>query len=145
MLLLYKGALPTNELYARFENLARERNAGALSVFCGVVRSEGGISALSFDVYEPLLRAWFESWQARAKECGAYVCMAHALGDVACGDSSYMCAIISPQRKAALALYADFVEDFKANAPIWKYDVKGGKRIYALERSKAIKGSGVLC
>jgi len=38
----------------------------------------------------------------------------------------------------------EFVEDFKASAPIWKYDLKDGKRIYALDRSTAIKGSGIL-
>jgi len=53
--------------------------------------------------------------------------------------SSYISAVFSPQRKVALALINDFVEDFKANAPIWKYDVKDGKRIYAQERSTAMK------
>jgi len=43
-----------------------------------------------------------------------------------------------------LRLINEFVEDFKANAPIWKYDVIGGERIYAKERSQAIKGAGLL-
>ena len=37
-----------------------------------------------------------------------------------------------------------FVEDFKAQAPIWKYDLKDGERIYAKERSTPIVGSGLL-
>jgi molybdopterin synthase catalytic subunit len=37
-----------------------------------------------------------------------------------------------------------FVEDFKANAPIWKYDLKEGERIYARARSHKIEGSGLL-
>ena len=28
------------------------------------------VRALSFDVYEPLLQKWFESWQAKAAQCG---------------------------------------------------------------------------
>jgi len=43
-----------------------------------------------------------------------------------------------------LELIDEFVEDFKANAPIWKYDVKEGKRIYAAERSTPMNGSGLL-
>ena len=38
----------------------------------------------------------------------------------------------------------EFVEDFKANAPIWKYDVKNGERIYAADRSTPMHGAGLL-
>ena len=58
--------------------------------------------------------------------------------------SSYVAGIVSPQRKVALRLINEFVEDFKANAPIWKYDVINGERIYAKERSQAINGAGIL-
>lgn len=150
---LYQGALPTSEIYVEWETFAKERNCGALCVFTGIVRQEESkeiestefiVSALSFDVYEPLLRKWFESWQAKATQMGALLLMAHSVGDVARTQSSYMCAVISRQRRAALALYEDFIEDFKANAPIWKYDVIEGKRVFAMSRSTPIEGSGVL-
>ena len=48
------------------------------------------------------------------------------------------------KRKVALSLINDFVEDFKANAPIWKYDLKNAQRIYAKDRSQAINGAGIL-
>jgi molybdopterin synthase catalytic subunit len=38
----------------------------------------------------------------------------------------------------------EFVEDFKSAAPIWKYDIIDGKRVYAEDRSTAIKGAGLL-
>jgi molybdopterin synthase catalytic subunit len=44
----------------------------------------------------------------------------------------------------ALEFIDEYVEDFKASAPIWKYDLRDNKRIYAKERSTAIKGSGLL-
>lgn len=150
---LYHGALPTSEIYAEWEAFAKERNCGALCVFTGIVRQEESkeiestefiVSALSFDVYEPLLRKWFESWQAKVTQMGALLLMAHSVGDVARTQSSYMCAVISRQRRSALALYEDFIEDFKANAPIWKYDVIEGKRVFAMSRSTPIEGSGVL-
>lgn len=162
MLSLYHGALPTGELYTQWEAIAQSKNCGAVSIFSGIVRKEqsleshlessldsnlksNDVEALSFDIYKPLLEKWFNSWQEKAHNMGAYVCMAHSIGDVPCGKSSFMCGIISSHRKVALSLYAELIEDFKANAPIWKYDVINHKRIYAKERSKALKGSGILC
>lgn len=162
MLSLYHGALPTGELYTQWEALAQSKNCGAVSIFSGIVRKEqsleshlessldsnlksNDVEALSFDIYKPLLEKWFNSWQEKAHNMGAYICMAHSIGDVPCGKSSFMCGIISPHRKVALSLYAELIENFKANAPIWKYDVINHKRIYAKERSKALKGSGILC
>ena len=110
----------------------------------GIVREEGGISALSFDIYEPILKKWLDAWQERAKKENAYVLFAHSKGDVPVHTSSYVAGVVSPQRKVALRLINEFVEDFKANAPIWKYDVINGERIYAKERSQAINGAGLL-
>jgi molybdopterin synthase catalytic subunit len=110
----------------------------------GTVRSEDGIDGLSFDIYEPILKSWFERWQQKAKESGAVVKMAHSKGDVMLHESSYIAAIFSPKRRVALEMIDEFVEDFKASAPIWKYDLKDGKRIYAKDRSTPISGSGIL-
>lgn len=144
MLELFKGVVPTSEVYAKWEKIARERNFGACCVFTGVVRDENGIEGLSFDVYEPLLRQWFGKWEKRAEEKNLIVCMAHSIGDVPNGESSYMSAILSSNRKNALELYAEFVEDFKHNAPIWKYDLVNGERIYAKERSYHLANAGIL-
>ena len=38
----------------------------------------------------------------------------------------------------------EFVEDFKARAPIWKYDIRNGKRVYAKDRSMTLPNSGLL-
>ena len=128
---IYNGSLDvqsiTNEWYDRF----KDKNCGALITFVGIVREEGGISALSFDIYEPILKKWLDAWKERAKKENAYVLFAHSKGDVAVHTSSYVAGVVSPQRKVALRLINEFVEDFKANAPIWKYDVINGERIYA--------------
>ena len=141
---IYNGSLDvqsiTNEWYERF----KDKNCGALITFVGIVREEGRISALSFDIYEPILKKWLDAWQERAKKENAYVLFAHSKGDVPVHTSSYVAGVVSPQRKVALRLINEFVEDFKANAPIWKYDVINGERIYAKERSQAINGAGIL-
>lgn len=141
---LFKGSLPvesiTNSWYEKFRN----SNYGAIITFVGVVRDENEIEGLSFDIYEPILNNWFDNWQKKANEKNAIVLMAHSIGDVLNHESSYIAAVCSPKRRVALELIDEFVEDFKAQAPIWKYDLINGQRVYAKDRSTAIKGSGIL-
>ncbi len=141
---LYKGALDIEEIFGRWLKEDSESNYGAFIPFIGIIRAEDEIEALSFDIYEPILQSWFEKWQDIAKAKGAKVKMAHSIGDVPVHKSSYISAVFSPRRRVALELIDEFVEDFKANAPIWKYDVINGKRVYAKERSTPMQGSGVL-
>jgi len=140
---LYNGPLDVKEIFGRWLDEHQVSNYGAFIPFVGIIREENGIEALSFDIYEPVLQRWFDQWQTKAADQGAIVKMAHAIGDVPVHTSSYISAVFSPQRKVALALINEFVEDFKANAPIWKYDVREGKRIYAADRSTPMEGSGL--
>lgn len=143
MLEIIEGALSVGDFYKKYHKIAMENNCGACCIFCGVVREEKGNDGLSFDIYEPLLKKWFEEWRVKLKNDGALLCMAHSRGDVFNQESSFICAIISSQRKVALQYYAEFVEDFKHNAPIWKYDLREGKRIYAKDRSYQLPQSGI--
>jgi molybdopterin synthase catalytic subunit len=141
---IYQGSLDVKAIFSRWLDEERDSNYGAYIPFIGTIRAEDGIEALSFDIYEPILQTWFDGWVNKAKERGAIVKMAHSLGDVPVHTSSYVSAVFSPKRRVALTLIEEFVEDFKANAPIWKYDVKEGKRIYAEERSTPMDGHGLL-
>lgn len=129
-----------NNWYLRF----KESNFGAIITFVGIVRDEDNIEGLSFDIYEPILLNWFNIWQLKAQSMGAVVLMAHSIGDVLNHQSSYIAAVCSPKRRVALELIDEFVEDFKAQAPIWKYDLINSKRVYAKDRSQIIKGAGIL-
>lgn len=141
---LFVGKLPvekiTNTWYEEFKN----SNYGAIITFVGVVRDEDEIEGLSFDIYEPILRSWFDSWQEKAKAKNAIVLMAHSIGDVLNHESSYIAAVCSPKRRVALEMIDEFVEDFKKSAPIWKYDLKNNERVYAEDRSTKIEGAGIL-
>ncbi len=141
---LYQGPLDVKEIFDRWLEAERESNYGAFIPFIGIIRAEDNIEALSFDIYEPILKSWFDSWVQKAKDRGAIIKMAHSIGDVPIHTTSYMSAVFSPKRRVALELIDEFVEDFKANAPIWKYDVRDGKRIYAKDRSTPMSGSGIL-
>ena len=144
MLYLYDGSLDVPKILKEWYEQEARSNYGAYIPFVGTVRSEDEIDGLSFDIYEPILKKWFNDWQERAKVKGAVIKMAHSRGDVMLHESSYIAAVFSPKRRVALEFIDEFVEDFKASAPIWKYDLRNGKRIYALDRSTAIKGSGIL-
>lgn len=144
MLELYDGGLNVSEIITRWYAEEADYNYGAYIPFIGTVREEDGIEGLSFDVYEPILNSWFEAWVAKAAPLGAKLKMAHSRGDVLVHESSYIAAVFSPKRRVALETIEQFVEDFKASAPIWKYDLKNGQRLYARDRSTPISGAGLL-
>jgi len=144
MLELYDGGLDVPHLLQKWYEEEATSNYGAFIPFVGTVREENGIDGLSFDIYEPILTNWFEAWQEKARSKNALLKMAHSRGDVLVHQSSYISAVFSPKRRVALEMIEEFVEDFKASAPIWKYDLKNGQRIYAKDRSTAIQGSGIL-
>jgi len=144
LLTLYDGALDVPTILKNWYEAEAESNYGAYIPFVGTVRDENDIDGLSFDIYEPILNSWFEAWQKKAHKRGAVIKMAHSRGDVLLHESSYIAAVFSPKRRVALEFIEEFVEDFKASAPIWKYDLVGGKRVYAKDRSTAIAGSGIL-
>ena len=144
MVELYNGALNVPEIITRWHAEEAQFNYGAYIPFIGMVREEDGIEGLSFDVYEPILNGWFEAWQVKAQALGAKLKMAHSRGDVLVHESSYIAAVFSPKRRVALEMIEQFVEDFKASAPIWKYDLKNSQRLYARDRSTAIAGAGIL-
>ncbi len=144
MLELHDGALNVPEILTRWYASESASNYGAYIPFVGTVRDEDGIEGLSFDVYEPILTSWFDAWSAKVAPLGATLKMAHSRGDVLVHESSYIAAVFSPKRRVALETIEQFVEDFKASAPIWKYDLRAGERLYARERSTAIAGAGLL-
>lgn len=144
MLELYNGPLDVPALLTEWYTQEAQSNYGAYIPFVGTVRDESGIEGLSFDIYEPILLAWFGRWQEAAARKGAKLKMAHSRGDVPVHTSSYIAAVFSPKRRVALEMIDAFVEDFKASAPIWKYDLIDGQRVYAEARSTAITGSGLL-
>ena len=141
---LFDGSLPVEQITNSWYNKYKNSNFGAIITFVGVVRDENKIDGLSFDIYEPILNSWFDSWQKKANERDAIVLMAHSRGDVFNHECSYIAAVCSPKRRVALELIDEFVEDFKAQAPIWKYDIINAKRVYAKDRSTAINGAGIL-
>ena len=106
---LHQGALDIKEIFGRWLDDEALSNYGAYIPFVGTIRAEDGIEALSFDIYEPILKRWFEDWQNRAVSRGAIVKMAHAIGDVPIHQSSYISAVFFPNSRVALEVIYEFV------------------------------------
>ena len=141
---LHNGALSVTQIYKAWFERYKSENLGAMITFCGIVRDENGVEALYFEIYEKLLKAWFDKWCEKVAQDKVVLCFAHSKGEVKIHQSSYFVAVISKQRKLGLRHINEFVEDFKANAPIWKFDVKNGVKTYAFERSSKLKHAGIL-
>ncbi len=145
---LYQNGLNIEKILCEIYQKYKTQNFGAIVHFIGVVRDEisqnSKIDGLSFDIYEPLLQKWLNSWEDKAQKNNAKILFFHSIGDVKIHESSFIAAVLSPKRKVALKLINDFVEDFKANAPIWKYDLINNKRFFAKDRSFKLKNSGIL-
>ncbi|MFP4331672.1 MAG: molybdenum cofactor biosynthesis protein MoaE [Campylobacterales bacterium] len=134
------GGLAVEEILSSWYSEIKDKNLGAFVPFVGIVRDEDSIEGLSFDIYEPILAKWFDTWQIKAE---GELFMAHSRGDVWLHESSFIAAIASRKRRFALEFIDEFVEDFKRSAPIWKYDMVEGKRVYAKDRSYKIDGAGL--
>ena len=65
---LFEGKLPVEKITNAWYDKYRNSNYGAIITFVGVVRDENKIDGLSFDIYEPILNSWFNSWEEKAKE-----------------------------------------------------------------------------
>jgi molybdopterin synthase catalytic subunit len=141
---IYQGHIDSVKVFEEWYKKYRFENYGAYITFVGIIRDENFIDGLSFDIYMPILESWFNSWQEKANKLNAKIVMAHSKGDVLLHETSFICAILSPKRRVALELIDEFVEDFKANAPIWKYDLINKKRVYAEDRSTKVDGAGLL-
>ncbi|MEO1927732.1 MAG: molybdenum cofactor biosynthesis protein MoaE [Nautiliaceae bacterium] len=141
MIEIFKGGIPVIPTLDRWYEEFKLQGYGAMIPFIGIVRPDNGIEGLSFDLYLPMLNEWFSKWK-NLKD--VKIVMAHSFSDVKVGESSFLCAVFTTHRQEGFKYLEEFVEDFKANAPIWKYDIKNGKRIFASDRAKKLPGAGIL-
>lgn len=144
MLELYIKHIYVEYVYSRWYSKFQYENCGAFVSFVGIVRDEDGIEGLSFDVHKPILERWFQGWNEKIKAQNAHLLMAHSVGDVMLHEASFMAAVVSPKRRFGLEMLDEFVEDFKTKAPIWKYDLIDGRRVYARKRSTKLPNAGIL-
>jgi len=103
----------------------RVSGAGAVVTFTGIVRGDGGLTAMEIEHYpgmtERAIRAIAEEAVARWHLTDALVIHRH--GRLAVGEPIMMVATAAPHRGDAFAA-AEFLMDYlKSRAPFWKKEI----------------------
>jgi MoaE-MoaD fusion protein len=115
------------------EPLSRERvraavsddRAGAVVIFEGVTRE---VERLDYEAYEEMAR---ERLQRIARECAAAhelcaIATEHRVGQVPLGEPSVIVAVSAAHRPEAFAAAREAIDRIKAEAPIWKREIRAG-------------------
>jgi molybdopterin synthase catalytic subunit len=111
----------------------RSDDAGAISVFYGVVRNHNlgrRVEYLEYDAYPPMaekkMREIAEEVRQRWPVSG--VAMQHRIGRLEIGEPSVIIAVASPHRADAIEACHYAIDRLKSTVPIWKKEVfEGGE------------------
>jgi molybdopterin synthase catalytic subunit len=101
---------------------ARLRNAGAIVTFCGIVRADGGMTAMEIEHYPGMTEKAVAAIAAEAAVRWnlSDLLVIHRYGHLAVGQTIMMVATASAHRADAFAA-AEFLMDYlKSRAPFWK-------------------------
>lgn len=100
--------------------------AGALVTFNGIVRGDGGITALEIEHYPAMSHPAIESIMAQALQRFTLIdaLVIHRFGTLGVGETIMMVAAAAPHRKDAFD-GAEFLMDYlKSRAPFWKKEYR---------------------
>jgi len=112
---------------AAHQRAVARSSAGALVVFCGVVRDvDDGrpVVALEYEAHpsaENVLRELVDEY-ARESQVEA-LAVSHRVGRLAVGDVALVAAVTTPHRHEAFDICARLVDEIKHRLPIWKHQV----------------------
>ncbi|MBK5927874.1 molybdenum cofactor biosynthesis protein MoaE [Rhodobaculum claviforme] len=104
---------------------AGRSDAGAVVTFAGLVRADGGLSALEIEHYPGMTeRAITAIAQEATRRWDLRGCLViHRHGRLAVGEAIMMVATAAPHRADAFAA-AEFLMDYlKSRAPFWKKEI----------------------
>ena len=104
-----------------------ERGAGGVATFTGIVRGEGGVTALELEHYpgmtEAVLCDLAEAATARWELLG--VTIVHRVGRMAPGERIVFVGTAALHRREALEACAYLIDRLKIDAPFWKREQRG--------------------
>jgi molybdopterin synthase catalytic subunit len=119
------------------ELAAIEGGAGAVASFTGLVRDDGGVTALELEHYpgmtEAALRGLAEDAVARWALLAAT--LVHRVGPMAVGERIVFVGTAAAHRGAALEACAYLIDRLKTDAPFWKREVRGADARWVEARS----------
>ena len=99
--------------------------SGAVVHFYGVVRPDGGIKGLFYDVYREMAESVFDDIVKKAvvKFSLDNAVLKHRIGYVPVGETVLAVITFSKHRKAAYDANIYMVERIKSEAPMWKKEI----------------------
>lgn len=104
-----------------------ERGAGGVASFTGVVRGDGGVTALELEHYpgmtEDALCMLAETAMDRWNLLG--VTILHRVGRMSVGERIVFIGTAAPHRREALDACAYLIDRLKTDAPFWKREWRG--------------------
>jgi molybdopterin synthase catalytic subunit len=102
--------------------LARIETSGAVASFTGLVRGDGGLTAMTLEHYPGMTEAALVAIaaEAEARWLLTGLILVHRVGQLAPGDRIVLVATASPHRAAALEACTFLIDRLKTDAPFWK-------------------------
>ena len=109
-----------------------ETGAGAIASFTGIVRDDGGVTAIELEHYpamtEASLRALVDEATARWSLFGCT--LIHRVGRMALGEAIVLVITAAPHRAEALEACAFLIDRLKTHAPFWKKEYRGDAAVW---------------
>lgn len=119
-----QGDFVTGDELVQLERLG----GGAVASFTGMVRGDGGLTALVLEQYpgmtQAVLQRLAEASAARWPLTG--VTIIHRFGTLAPADKIVFVGTVSAHRAAALEACAFLIDRLKTDAPFWKKEIFAG-------------------
>ncbi len=112
-------ALSVDEVLAA----VRDRRAGGIGLFVGVVRDHDGgkeVAALDYTAHPTAPQRLREACGSVLDDEVTKVAVVHRIGALTVGDLAVVCAVSAPHRAAALDACHRLIDEVKATVPIWK-------------------------
>jgi molybdopterin synthase catalytic subunit len=112
--------------------------AGAIATFIGIVRGDGGLSAMTLDHYPGMCESEIavHAEEARKRWPILGLRIVHRTGELVPGDRIVFVGVASAHRQAAFQA-AEFLMDYlKTRAPFWKLERRGAQANWVEARSE---------
>jgi molybdopterin synthase catalytic subunit len=111
---------------------------GAVASFTGIVRGDGGLTALTLEHYAAMTEAALRALagEAAARWSLGGITLHHRVGRLVPGDPIVLVACASAHRKDALDACAFLIDRLKTDAPFWKREsFADGRELWVEARS----------
>jgi len=107
---------------------AAAAGAGAVVTFTGVVRGDGGLTAMEIEHYPGMTEAAIRDYAQEAMTRFALtdVLVIHRFGRLLPGEPIMMVATAAPHRHPAFAAAEYLMDWLKSRAPFWKKEFRAG-------------------